>query len=312
MRAFLSALPLALALFACKKDEEEVEDTDVVVDTDTTDTTDTTDPMGDDTIIGVATEAGDFTTLLAAVDAAGLTETLQSAGPFTVFAPTDDAFNALPAGTVEALLADIPTLTDILLYHVVSGSVGSDVVVGESLVTTLQGSDIKVTVDGASVFLNDAQITITDIEASNGLIHVIDAVLLPPPSIATIVATTPNLSTLLAAVDAAGLVETLDGDGPFTLFAPTNDAFAALPAGTVEALLADIPALTNILLYHVVAESLTAAEVLAAPSVSTVQGTEAQIRLQDGKAYIDGAEIIVTDIPAGNGTVHIINGVMLP
>jgi uncharacterized surface protein with fasciclin (FAS1) repeats len=104
-------------------------------------------------------------------------------GPFTVFAPTDEAFAALPAGTVEALLADIPALTDILLYHVVAGKVLAEDVVGLSSATTVQGSDIAITIDGGNVFLNGtAQVVATDIAASNGVIHVIDSVILPPSS----------------------------------------------------------------------------------------------------------------------------------
>jgi transforming growth factor-beta-induced protein len=133
------------------------------------------------TIPEVAADAGSFTTLLAAVDAAGLGETLSGEGPFTVFAPTDDAFAALPEGTLEALLADIPALTDILLYHVVSGAVYAETVVGLDSATTVQGEDITIAVEDGAVILNGTVMVVTtDIEASNGVIHVIDAVLLPP------------------------------------------------------------------------------------------------------------------------------------
>jgi transforming growth factor-beta-induced protein len=133
------------------------------------------------TIVDIAVEDGRFTTLVAAVQAAGLVDTLQSEGPFTVFAPTDDAFAALPAGTVDALLADIPVLTDILLYHVVAGKAMAADVVTLSSVTTVNGLDVSIKVEDGNVFLNDTvQVIITDIEASNGVIHVIDAVLLPP------------------------------------------------------------------------------------------------------------------------------------
>ena len=132
------------------------------------------------TIVDIAVADGRFTTLVAAVQAAGLVETLSGEGPFTVFAPTDDAFAKLPAGTVEGLLADIPALTDILLYHVVSGKVmAADVVTLESADTVL-GKPVSIKVDMDKVYVNDAQVIITDIEASNGVIHVIDAVLLPP------------------------------------------------------------------------------------------------------------------------------------
>ena len=131
-------------------------------------------------IVDIAVADGRFTTLVAAVTAADLVDTLKSDGPFTVFAPTDDAFAALPEGTIEALLNDIPTLTDILLYHVVSGKVMAADVVSLSAATTVLGKDVAIKVEDGNVFINDAQVIITDIEASNGVIHVIDAVLLPP------------------------------------------------------------------------------------------------------------------------------------
>jgi transforming growth factor-beta-induced protein len=138
-------------------------------------------PMEVGTIPEVAAEAGSFTTLLTAVEAAGLSETLSGAGPFTVFAPTDAAFAALPEGTLEGLLGDIPALTDILLYHVVGGEVLAEQVVGLDSAATVQGSDIEFTIDAGNVLLNgDATVVTTDIEASNGVIHVIDAVILPP------------------------------------------------------------------------------------------------------------------------------------
>ncbi|MAS37504.1 MAG: fasciclin [Anaerolineaceae bacterium] len=135
--------------------------------------------MGD-SIVDIAVADGRFTTLVAAVQAAGLAETLAGEGSFTVFAPTDDAFAALPEGTVEGLLNDIPALTDILLYHVVDGAVPAETVVTLDSATTLQGSDVTIEVRDGNVFLNgDVQVIITDIQASNGIIHVIDGVLLP-------------------------------------------------------------------------------------------------------------------------------------
>ncbi len=135
------------------------------------------------TIVDVAVADGRFTTLVAAVEAAGLVETLSGEGPFTVFAPTDDAFAALPAGTVESLLLpeNKQQLTDILLYHVVSGKVMAADVVNLTSATTVLGKDLTITVKDGKVFLNDTvEVIITDVEASNGVIHVIDAVLLPP------------------------------------------------------------------------------------------------------------------------------------
>lgn len=138
------------------------------------------DQQPDQTIVDIAIADGRFTTLVAALDAAGLVDTLSGDGPFTVFAPTDDAFVALPEGTVEALLNDIPTLTNILLYHVVSGKVLAADVVELSSANTLLGKPVRIKFDGTTVKVNNAQVIITDIEASNGVIHVVDAVLIPP------------------------------------------------------------------------------------------------------------------------------------
>ena len=134
-------------------------------------------------IVQTATEAGSFKTLLAAVKAAGLVETLQGTGPFTVFAPTDAAFAALPAGRLDGLLKDPAALKKILLYHVVSGSVTSDKVVGLTSATSVEGSPIAISVKDGTVYLNDsAKVVTPDVMASNGVIHVIDKVILPPAS----------------------------------------------------------------------------------------------------------------------------------
>lgn len=161
----LAAILAALGLFvaACGGEAEE--------------TTTTTAPIMD--IVDTAVEAGSFTTLVAAVQAADLVDTLKGEGPFTVFAPTDKAFAALPEGTVEALLADIPALTDILLYHVVAGKVMAADVVNLTSAATVQGSDLEIVVEDGKVMINGVNVITTDIETSNGVIHVIDAVLIP-------------------------------------------------------------------------------------------------------------------------------------
>ncbi|MGV7976534.1 MAG: fasciclin domain-containing protein [Anaerolineaceae bacterium] len=264
------------------------------------------------TIVDVAVADGRFTTLAAALQAADLVDTLKGEGPFTVFAPTDDAFAQLPAGTVEALLADIPTLSNILLYHVVPGKVMAADVVTLTSAETANGIPVQIKVMDGMVYINNAKVVITDVEASNGVIHVIDSVLLPPKDIVSIAVENGSFTTLAAALTAADLVETLQGEGPFTVFAPTDEAFAKLPEGTIEALLADIPTLKDILLYHVVDGRLFAADVLASENLDTLQGKKAAIEMMDGKAYIGGAQIVITDILASNGIIHVIDTVMLP
>jgi transforming growth factor-beta-induced protein len=266
-------------------------------------------------IVDIAVADGRFTTLVAALQAAGLAETLAGEGPFTVFAPTDDAFAKLPEGTVEALLEDIPALTDILLYHVVSGEVLAEQVVALNSAKALNEKFLEIEVMDGMVYINDAQVVITDIMADNGVIHVIDTVLLPAESqgsIVDIAVADGRFTTLAAALEAAGLVETLSSEGLFTVFAPTDDAFAKLPEGTVEALLEDIPALTNILLYHVVSGKVTAEEVVALEEAETLLGENFSIRVEDGNVYINDAMVIITDIMADNGVIHVIDTVLLP
>jgi uncharacterized surface protein with fasciclin (FAS1) repeats len=293
----------------------------------------TEEPEMPKTIVDIAVEDGRFTNLVAAVTAADLAGTLSGEGPFTVFAPTDDAFAALPAGTVEGLLADIPALTDILLYHVVPGKVMAADVVGldgQSVETALAGKYLDIKVDMGNVYLNEnVKVVITDIEASNGVIHVIDAVLLPPSDeamsedammdkmdIVDTAVADGRFTTLVAAVQAAGLVDTLKSEGPFTVFAPTDDAFAALPAGTVEGLLADIPALTDILLYHVVPGKVMAADVVGLNGQSAetaLAGKSINIKVDGDKVILnDNVNVIITDIETSNGVIHVIDAVLLP
>jgi transforming growth factor-beta-induced protein len=274
-------------------------------------------------IVDTAVADGRFTTLVAAVQAAGLVDTLKSEGPFTVFAPTDDAFAKLPTGTVEDLLKpeNLETLKNILLYHVVPGKVmAADAVAmdGQSAGTALADNALNISVKDGNVYLNEnVQVVITDVETANGVIHVIDAVLLPEPKQADIVDTAVadgRFTTLVAAVQAAGLVDTLKGEGPFTVFAPTDEAFAKLPAGTVEDLLKpeNLETLKSILLYHVVAGKVMAADVTQLESADTVLGKPVAIKTDMGNVNINDAKVIITDIETVNGVIHVIDTVLLP
>ncbi|MFN3307643.1 MAG: fasciclin domain-containing protein, partial [Anaerolineales bacterium] len=161
-------------------------------------------------------------------------------------------------------------------------------------------------------YINEAQIVLTDIEAANGVIHVIDTVILPGKTIVDVAINDGRFTTLAAALQAAELVETLQGEGPFTVFAPTDEAFAKLPAGTVEGLLKDIPTLKNILLYHVVAGSVKSEQVITLTSADTVLGKPVTIKVEDGKVFINDAQVIIVDIVAKNGIIHVIDTVLLP
>jgi len=269
-------------------------------------------------VVDIIVNSPDHNTLEAAVVAAELADDLSGPGPFTVFAPTDAAFAALPAGVVDALLVD-PTgdLAQILLYHVVGAqALSTDLTDGQNI-TTLQGDDITVSINMNGVMINLSTVVVADIIADNGVVHVIDAVLLPPaPQPTTVVDVIVNSdvhTTLEAAVVAAGLVETLSGTGPFTVFAPTDNAFAALPAGTIETLLADpTGALTQILLYHVVGAEALSTDLTDGQTVTTLQGQPVTVTINASGVFINTAQVVMADVTADNGVVHVIDAVLLP
>jgi uncharacterized surface protein with fasciclin (FAS1) repeats len=276
-------------------------------------------------IVEIAQADPQFSILVEALVAADLVGTLQGAGPFTVFAPTNAAFAALLAElgvTKEALLADKALLTSVLTYHVVPGRVAAAGVPLGQAITSVQGGVFKVensgglkVTDGRNRVTN---ITATDIDARNGVIHVVDRVLLPANR--DVVATAqavPELSILVEAVVAAGLVGTLQGPGPFTVFAPTNTAFAALLTElgvTKEALLANTALLTQVLTYHVVPGRVLKAAVPINTPIATVQGqtitVSPALQITDQRARTSG--ITATDIFTSNGVVHLIDRVLLP
>jgi uncharacterized surface protein with fasciclin (FAS1) repeats len=268
-------------------------------------------------IVDTAVAAGNFKTLAAALQAAGLVETLKGKGPFTVFAPTDEAFSKLPKGTVEGLLKPEAkgTLTSILTYHVVAGSAMAKDVVGMTFATTVNGQRVDIKVTGDKVMVDKANVIKTDIACTNGVIHVIDGVLLPSQD--TIVDTAVkagSFTTLAKALTAAGLVDTLKGKGPFTVFAPTDEAFSKLPPGTLENLLKpeNKDQLVKILTFHVVPGRVYADQVVKLTEAKTVQGSSVTISAKGGKVMVDGANVTATDIESSNGVIHVIDAVILP
>ena len=270
------------------------------------------------TVVDVIVNSPNHNTLEAAVGAAGLVNTLNGAGPFTVFAPTDAAFAALPSGTVETLLQDPQgLLTNILLNHVAGANVlSSGLTNGQSIVTLNSGKTVKVTINNDGVFIDDAKVTVADIQTDNGVVHVIDAVLLPPNTVVDVIIGSANHNTLEAAISAAGLINTLNGAGPFTVFAPTDAAFAALPAGTVEALLADPQgALTQVLLYHATSETVTSDDIIEFysdfPYLQMLNEKTITFKVTSEGVFINNAKVTVADIETDNGIVHVIDAVLI-
>jgi transforming growth factor-beta-induced protein len=318
--------------------------------------------MADDTAATAASNNPLLSTLVAAVTEAGLVDTLNSDGPFTIFAPTNDAFGQIPADDLDAVLADKELLTSILTYHVIGGENLDATALGAAgSATTVNGAELEFGSDGTTV--NGVDVLCSDVVTANATVHIIGEVLMPPTddmesggmddnmdddmdddmegavmpagplcsavpadgegsfagmtddTAATAASNNPVLSTLVTAVTEAGLVDTLNSDGPFTIFAPTNPAFDALPAGTLDAVLADTDLLTSILTLHVVAgERLSSDDLAQLDSVTTVNGADISLEVAaDGSLMVNGqATVGCADIQTANATVHVIDAVLMP
>ncbi|MEO7107277.1 MAG: fasciclin domain-containing protein [Rhodoferax sp.] len=280
----------------------------------------------DPDIVQIAQSNPDLSILVEAVTAAGLVDTLKGPGPFTVFAPTNAAFASLLTElgvTKDALLANKPLLTTVLTYHVLSGRVGKAAIPVGKAISTVQGSIFKIDTSSGALAITDgrnrvAKITQTDINASNGVVHIIDKIILPAnKDIVQTASALPDFSILVEAVVAANLQGTLSSPGPFTVFAPTNAAFAALLTELgicKEALLANVPLLTSVLTYHVVAGRVLKADVPVGSPITTVQGgtftVDSTLTITDARNR--KAKIIATDVMTSNGVIHAIDTVLLP
>mmetsp|Transcript_5008 Transcript_5008/g.12561 ORF Transcript_5008/g.12561 Transcript_5008/m.12561 type:complete len:437 (+) Transcript_5008:79-1389(+) len=272
-------------------------------------------------IYDIAADSEDFTTLAYTVDEAGLTDALSGEGTYTVFAPTNSAFDALPQDLITKLTDPEwrPQLRDLLFYHTLVSEVRSTDLSDGLTATTLNGEDITITLNpptingNSEILVDEGQV---DIEASNGVIHGIDTVLTPSSVTSTIVdkaAGNDLFTTLVEAVKAADLVDALSGEGPFTVFAPTNEAFAALPTGTLDYLLQPENAeqLTDILKYHVIADNADAAS-LSNGKLKTLSGESVMVDVSAGSVMVNGAEVTMPDIISSNGIIHGIETVLIP
>jgi transforming growth factor-beta-induced protein len=292
-------------------------------------------------ILTIAVATPELTTLVAAVTAANITAALAMPnGPYTVFAPTNSAFAKIPKATLDYLLAHPDELRPILFYHLTDRRIYADEIRNYQRERTLDGREIVFIVNSTGVFINDeAKVIAVNIDATNGVVHEIDTVLIPAaiaegleervaawssevdapavPNIVEIAVADPDLSTLVAALTKANLVSTLEGAGPFTVFAPTNEAFAQLPPGILKRLLANVTELTNVLLYHVLAGNVQANQIKNHESVPTafaghnmtfdIVGPNHNVIIIDFEARVTRA-----DIEASNGVVHLIDRVLLP
>jgi uncharacterized surface protein with fasciclin (FAS1) repeats len=325
--------------------------------------------MADDPAATAASNNPELSTLVAAVDAAGLVDTLNGPGPFTIFAPNNAAFEQIPTNVLDSILADAELLTSILTCHVVSGAALTSAQLAQGgTAVTVNGAELQFALDGQTLTINGGEsvVVCADIPVANGVVHIIDAVLQPPsedlgingssvpssgpdvtavatpgegpqgPLCATLpvdgegslagmaddpaavaASNNPELSTLTAAIVAAGLADTLNGEGPFTILAPANSAFAEIPEDDLAAVMGDPAQLASILGYHVIeGEALTAADLAAAGTATSVQGSELTFSVEpDGTVSVNNGEATIgcSNIVVGNGIVHILgDGILVP
>ncbi|XP_052106647.1 protein sll1483-like [Mytilus californianus] len=273
-------------------------------------------PALGDNLVQLATKLG-AKTLVEFVTEAGLADTLANGGPFTVFGPTDDAFNKLPSKVVKMLKEDKKLLADVLKFHVLNGKVFSSQLSNELTAPSLNPlAKVRINIyqGGKVITATGSPVVLPDQNATNGVIHVIDRVMFPLPlvSVTGMVGMDPKLSTLLTAVKAADLVQTLSGDGPFTLFAPTNEAFQKLPAGVLANLLKNKTALADVLTYHVVSGTFYSAGLTNGMSATTVEGKPVTITISGGKVMVGKSTVEKADDAVSNGVVHIIDTVLIP
>merc|ERR1711893_70011 len=261
-----------------------------------------------------ATQLG-LSSLVDMLTKAELADTIATGGPFTVFAPTNDAFSALPQSTLDVLNNNNTALQEVLKYHVVSGKVMSTDLTNEMTADSLQAAKIRINIyqktSGTVITATGSQVTTPDQEASNGVIHVVNRVMYPIPTadIPGLVTSEPNYSTLLTAVSTAELVQTLKG-GPFTIFGPDNTAFGKVPSCALDALLKNKTALTKVLTYHVVTGTFYSAG-LESKDITTVEGSKVSVMV-GSDVKVGGATVNAPNLAATNGVIHGIDAVLLP
>jgi transforming growth factor-beta-induced protein len=272
-------------------------------------------------ILTTAERAGSFSTLLTAIKAAGLVDALQADGPFTVFAPTDEAFAKLPKETLRKLLDphNKQALVDVLKLHVVSNDYeASDLAELKTVPTLLEGKSLAIAGKGAKLRVTGVNVLKANIKAGNGIIHVVDEVLMPKAkasSVTGVAESSGQFKILLAALKATGLDEAVDEDGPFTILAPTDAAFAKIPEDKLKALLqpsgkAD---LKQILKYHVLPGKTKAADLFrAGKSKTLLSGKTVEFNLEDGRLIANQSKFLATDVPAGESLIQVIDTVLIP
>lgn len=278
----------------------------------------------DQSIVEIAVGNSDFSILVSALQKAELVDALSGEGPFTVFAPTNDAFVKLigELGITAEQLLNHPQLSEVLLYHVVSGKVMSTDLSSGMKAGTLLGEEITVDLS-SGVKINSSKVTAADVEATNGVIHIIDTVLVPstfkldaaslPKTVVDIALSSSDFSMLVSLLQKADLVGALQGDGPFTVFAPTNAAFEKLLSelGISASDLMNQPDLAKVLLYHVVSGKVMSGDLSDGLKAPTLNGEELMFDLKSG-VKVNTSNVVAADIESENGVVHVIDSVLVP
>lgn len=345
IRGFSLLLGLLLALSACTPPIQADRRLSRITINDTGALPDTSGMTSGDIIKTV----DNFSLLAAAMDAAGMELAFNADGPLTIFVPDNAAFAALPEATQAALLADPVQLAQILQYHIVVDQANSAQLARLDTLQTAAGEPLTITIgiDGG-LLIDDAQIVYTDLPAANGVIHVINRILIPPSlglilpaaapeamafkeeapdetleelkqadtsqeTVVAVINSISGLKTAATAIAAAGMTDALQGRGPFTLFVPTDPAFQEMPEEQIAALLNNRAALADRLRYHLVLGDINSADLAKQSTVLTASGEELVITVQEnGQIFVNGVPVYQTDIEAANGTIHVIGGVLTP
>ena len=296
-----------------------------------------TSAAADGSLLSVLTEDGRYSTFVSAIESSGVAEKLSQKGPFTVFAPTDQAFQKLPTEVVAKLLLpeNSSTLEKVLKYHVLGGLVATGTI-NEGDKDSLEGKKLHFTFVDGEITVNGAPF-VSELTASNGIVHGLDFVLVPPEvdlgSLGGTIVTTATteapvvgvpilqsledqgtFTTLLSAIEKAGLKEQLSGEGPFTVFAPTDDAFNRLPGGVTDKLLLpqNKAALVTFLTHHVIADRVNGRDLKDKQDLKMLDGTTVKVGIDQGKITLDDATMTFADQESSNGVVHIINAALRP
>ena len=264
-------------------------------------------------IFSLLTSDPQFSTLVQAIQSSGLAETLRSGGPFTLFAPTNAAFEQLPEGTLEQLLQNPDVLAELLSYHLVPQRLEQSGFATVPALRTVLGPALVLRVADTGATVNGVLVAAAGPATGNGLVHPISMVLQTPDTgtVIDVLAVDDRFTTFYSWLERADLITALQGEGPFTVFAPVNDGFLTLPPGTVDFLLLDANTMRTVLLYHVVGGKLMQAD-LTPQEVLTLAGPSIKISGSAGALLYGAAQITGTDLLASNGVIHVVNTALIP